>query len=127
MRSIRFNNLNRLATFNIRNKSTMLGNSEQGSKLDIIPVAVYKDLISKKQHIFKDNKGRTGIYKWINVKTGDFYIGSAGDLHKRWVNYFNYKYIAGYKSKSIIYSSMLKNGYECLNLEILEYCDKKNS
>ena len=50
---------------------------------------------------------------------------SAGDLHKRLVNYFNYKLIAGYKNKSIIYSSILKNGYECFNLEILEYSDKK--
>lgn len=49
------------------------------------------------------------MYQWIKVKTGDFYIGSAGDLHKRLVNYFNYKYIAGYKNKSIIYSSRLKN------------------
>ena len=100
MRSIRFKNLNGLVAFNIRNKSTMSGNSEQGSKLDIIPVAVYKDLIGQKKQIFYDNRGRTGVYKWINVKTGDFYIGSAGDLHKRSVNYFNYKYIAGYKNKA---------------------------
>ena len=47
------------------------------------------------------------------------------DLHKRLVNYFNYKYIVAYKNKSIIYSSIVKNGYECYNLEIIEYCDKK--
>ena len=35
-------------SFNIRNKSTMSGNSQQASKLNIRPVAVYKDLIDKK-------------------------------------------------------------------------------
>lgn len=29
-----------------------------------------------------------------------------------------------YKSKSIIYSAILKNGYNNFNLEIIEYCDE---
>jgi group I intron endonuclease len=33
--------------------------------------------------------------------------------------------MAKYEHKSIIYSSLLKNGYYVFHLEILEYCDKE--
>jgi excinuclease UvrABC nuclease subunit len=103
----------------------MSGGLKQVCNSAVTPVAVYKDLEAQKEQILNENKGKAGIYKWINHTTGDIYIGSAVDLRKRLVYYFNYKYIAGYKNKSIIYSSILKNGYKSFNLEILEYCDNK--
>lgn len=110
--------------FCTRNKSTISHNKKREIKLITTVAAQYKDLENQKEIIFKENKGKIGVYKWINTKTGDFYIGSSVNLHKRLVNYFNLKYIEGYKNKSIIYSSLLKNGYKSFNLEVIEYCDK---
>lgn len=55
-----------------------------------------------------------------------FYVGSSVDLSKRFLCYFNTKYLTKHKDKSIIYSVLLKKGYKVFNLEILEYCDIKN-
>jgi len=49
---------------------------------------VYKDLKAKKEQILNENKGKAGIYKWINYTTGGIYIGSAVDLRKKLAYYF---------------------------------------
>ena len=63
----------------------MLGGLRQACNSAITRVAVYKDLEAQKEKILKKNKGKAGIYKWINNTTGDTYIGSAVDLRKRLV------------------------------------------
>src|SRR5205807_7401976 len=55
------------------------------------------------------------------------YVGSATDLSRRLWCYLSINYITKYKSKSIIYSALLKNGYDKFRLEILEYCDMQNT
>ena len=49
------------------------------------------------------------------------------DFSRRFLYYFNTKYIANYVNKSIIYSALLKYGYKVFILEIIEYCDKENT
>ena len=49
------------------------------------------------------------------------------DLSRRFLYYFNTKYIANYVNKSIIYSALLKYGYIVFILKIIEYCDKENT
>lgn len=76
--------------------------------------------------IIKDNRGKLGVYLWINTETGEFYIGSTANLSKRLTYYFNAKYMSKYRSKSIIYSTLLKNAYGIFKIEILEHCDIKS-
>lgn len=55
---------------------------------------------------------------------GDTYIGSAGNLTRRFQNYFSIKWLKkeSLKNNSIIYRALLKNGFSHFKLEILEYC-----
>ena len=95
------------------------------SKLAIIPIIVYNNVGEKqvKEAVVEDNKGN--VYKWVNTLTKECYIGSSVDLSRRILYYFNIKYMTNYKSKSIIYSALLKYGHKVFKLEILEYCDKE--
>ena len=55
--------------------------------------------------------------------TGKSYVGSANCLSKRFKKYFSASYLKEIlkRSKCIICNSLLKNGYENFQLEILEY------
>jgi group I intron endonuclease len=71
-----------------------------------------------KLDILKDNKGRTGIYRWVHLKTGRSYIGSAIDLSRRLSKYYQLSQLI--KDNMIIYKALLKHGYSAFSLEILE-------
>jgi group I intron endonuclease len=73
----------------------------------------------------KDNKNKSGIYRWTNRITGKFYIGSAVNLTKRLRFYYSSKSIENSLliKRSYIYTSILKYGYSKFSLEIIEYCD----
>jgi hypothetical protein len=89
---------------------------------------------SQKKTIYKENKGKSGIYRFICVTTGKSYIGSAVDLRRRFSEYFSHPSGAlrdGFiinelkKGNSAIYSSLIKYGHSNFRLEILEYCNKE--
>jgi excinuclease UvrABC nuclease subunit len=42
-----------------------------------------------KRIIIEENRGKSGIYLITNKQTSDFYIGQAGDISKRYVDYLN--------------------------------------
>ena len=92
------------------------------------PVAVYSNLLKQKELIFKDNKGKSGIYRWVNKVNGKTYIGSSVNLQLRLERYYRTSYIAFelIRGKSLIYSAILKYGYINFQLEILEYCTPEN-
>jgi excinuclease UvrABC nuclease subunit len=46
-------------------------------------MTVYGDLFYMKRTIIEENNGKSGIYLITNTQTGDFYVGQAGDLAKR--------------------------------------------
>jgi group I intron endonuclease len=95
----------------------------------IEPAVVYSGLTLEMKTIFKDNKGKSGVYRLINVITGATYIGSAINLTRRFREYFSVKHLKKetLKNNSIIYRALLKNGYSNFRLEILEYCDKNDT
>lgn len=66
-----------------------------------------------KASILKQNKGKSGIYKWTHIESGKCYVGSAVDLSKRFKNYFNVYYLKREitVSRSLIYGALLKYGY----------------
>jgi excinuclease UvrABC nuclease subunit len=52
-------------------------------------MTVYGDLFYMKRTIIEENNGKSGIYLITNTQTGDFYVGQAGDLAKRFRDYIN--------------------------------------
>jgi len=93
--------------------------------LKITPAAYYSNAEKYKFIIMKDNKNKSGIYRWTNRITGKFYIGSAVNLTKRLRFYYSSKSIENSLliKRSYIYTSILKYGYSKFSLEIIEYCD----
>jgi group I intron endonuclease len=79
----------------------------------------YKDLI------LKENKNKSGVYRWNNIVTGKSYIGSSINLSKRFNEYYNLKSLQKNlsRSPSIIYNSIINYGHINFNLDILEYCN----
>jgi hypothetical protein len=84
----------------------------------IEPAVVYSGLTLEMKTIFKDNKGKSGVYRLINVITGATYIGSAINLTRRFREYFSVKHLKKetLKNNSIIYRALLKNGYSNFSL-----------
>ena len=91
--------------------------------LYMIPLKYYQNAEDSKSLILSENK--SGIYKWENKLSGDFYIGSAIYLNKRLLEYYRESYITHpSRSKSIICYALVKYGYSNFSLSILEYCEK---
>lgn len=84
---------------------------------------VYDNPDVEKAKILKENKGKSGIYLWTNKINGKRYVGSALDLRKRLLNYYNISYLLDRKDIMVIYKALLAHGFENFTLEILEYCE----
>jgi len=79
----------------------------------------YDNADTDKLRILSENRGKIGVYMWINLETGKRYIGSSVDLKRRFLEYFNA--ILKYSSMTIN-RALLKYGYSGFQLEIIEYC-----
>lgn len=91
----------------------------------IKPVKFYNNAEELKSAILIDNKNKSGIYKWENKISKEFYIGSAVDLKKRMSEYYRESYITHpSRGKSIICFALVKYGYKNFSLSILEYCNR---
>jgi len=95
---------------------------------NIKPVVTYPNADTQKLDILRENKDKSGIYRWVNKKTGKSYVGSATKLSQRFYLYYSLLSLEKIltKSKSHIISALLKYGYSRFTLEILEYCDSKD-
>lgn len=93
--------------------------------LNTVPVIIYLDVVYNKDKILNENRGKSGIYRWTNVNNKKSYMRSSSNLTRRFQCYLNTNYMLRYKSKSKIYSSLLKHGYNAFTLEIVEYCEKE--
>lgn len=78
-----------------------------------------------KVQILKDNKDKSGIYRWINLITGESYIGSSKSLSNRFSKYYSINFLKNFleNRSSLIYKNLLEYGYSHFGLEILEYCE----
>lgn len=90
---------------------------------DSINPLVYVNAYYMKKTILKENTGKSGIYMWTNLLTGDIYIGQSIDLSKRFRKYFTISYIKSRK-ELIISRALIKYGYDNFSVSILEYCDR---
>lgn len=91
--------------------------------ISIVPVVSYTNADTQKEFILNDNKSKAGIYCWTHLESGKKYVGSSVDLYRRFMQYYNIKYITRAAKSSLISKSLLKYGYSSFKLEILEYCD----
>ena len=55
----------------------------------VSPVVIYKNANKDKVKILNDNRGKAGIYQWVNKINGKTYIGSSVDLYNRLRCYLN--------------------------------------
>jgi group I intron endonuclease len=100
---------------NIRTLST--------SSSELEPVLIYTNPDEHKGLIAKQNKGKSGIYRWVHKDSGKSYVGSSSMLNDRFRRYFNHSYLSSSKrGASLICKALLKYGYGRFRLEILEYC-----
>jgi group I intron endonuclease len=90
-----------------------------------VPVASYFNANTDKNIVFKDNRRKSGIYRWNNLITNKTYIGSSISLSRRFSDYYNLNYLKRKleKGSSAIYSALLKYGHINFSLDILEYCE----
>ncbi len=86
----------------------------------ILPI-VYHNADSQKKEIYLNNKGKSGVYMWVNSINGKRYVGSSADLQRRFSTYFSVAYLTKY-STIVIHKALLKYGYSAFSLHILEYC-----
>jgi group I intron endonuclease len=87
----------------------------------------YLNFDTEKEKRIKENRGKSGVYRLTNKKTGNFYVGSSIDLKIRFLWYYSVNNLRNPKCKMIINKAILKYGYSSFKLEILEYCGKSDT
>ena len=87
------------------------------------PLVIYP--YNDKELAIKENRGKSGVYRWVNTLTGDTYVGSAVSLSKRFSVYYSTKSVKEVlsRSRSKILSALLKYGYSAFRLEEIEVLD----
>ena len=92
---------------------------------NIMPNKTYFNVLINKFNIYKDNQGKSGIYRWTNLINDKSYVGSAVKLNRRLSDYYcidKFKRIR-IKGRSLISNAILKYKINNFNLDILEYCE----
>jgi group I intron endonuclease len=89
----------------------------------IVPILSYFNIDANKSIIYKENRGKSGIYRLNNLITDKCYVGSSASLSRRFSSYYSIAHLSNKKQSSIINNSILKYGYVNFSLDILEYCD----
>lgn len=85
----------------------------------------YDNVELSKWQTLKDNKGKSGIYRWTNKNKGKCYIDSGVDLSKIFRNYFRKGYLErGVRKLPGINKVLLNANFK---LDILEYVSKEKA
>src|SRR5579871_6506176 len=90
--------------------------------LSVLPIKLYVNADTQKLDILKENRKLSGVYMWQNKENDQKYIGSSETLSRRFLQYFNTKYLLK-NTNMIICKALLKYGYSNFSLSILEYCE----
>lgn len=84
------------------------------------PVVIYNNPSEIKGLIIKQNKNKSGVYRWVKKDSGKNYIGSSSMLNDRFRRYFNHSYLSSSKrGASLICKALFKYGFAGFRLEIL--------
>lgn len=85
----------------------------------------YENAETQNKKIYKENRGKIGVYRWTNIQSGNIYLGSSTNLSKRFSFYYSLTYLNKKANNSIICRALLKYGHSRFSLDILEYCESK--
>lgn len=77
-------------------------------KLSLNPVKSYDNASLHKEIIFKDNKDKAFVYRWINKLNGKQYLGSTSNGRRRLLTYFDDNSLR--VANMPIYNAILKYG-----------------
>jgi len=90
-----------------------------------VPILSYLNADTEKSKVLKACKNKSGIYMWTNKFNNKIYIGSALNLRRRLLEYYNTnKMLKKIKrTKSMIFRALLKYGYSNFKLDIIEFCN----
>lgn len=64
----------------IRTFTTTASVFDYSTNSSVVPVKIYRNADLDKLRIIKENKGKGGVYRWINNLNGKSYIGSSSNL-----------------------------------------------
>lgn len=76
----------------------------------VAPIRTYSNSDRGKLEIYKENKGKSGISRWVNKESGKCYVGSSTNLSRRLSSYYSFSWLILQKG-SYICSALLKYGY----------------
>ena len=62
----------------------------------------YPNAEASKTQILKDNKGKSGIYRWTNLTNGKTYVGSSLNLSIRFNCYYNVNRLSSGSGKNML-------------------------
>ena len=88
----------------------------------VISAIKYENADVYKLKAVKENKKKSGVYRWVNKVNGKSYVGSSVNLGIRFKDYYDFSHLS--KNNMTICKALLKYGYSNFSLEILEYCDR---
>ena len=84
-------------------------------------VMFFENVLISKRDIYKELKGKAGVYLFINKITNKLYVGSSIILSKRMASHF-YHANSNKDTNIILYRAMRKYNLENFSLAILEFC-----
>src|ERR1700744_378610 len=114
------------ALFFSRSLSTLVERSDS-NKVEQKWVLYFKNIESRKREIYKQLKGKSGVYMFINNIAKDkpeVYVGSSITLARRMSAHFFYATSSksNVNSNLVLYRAMKKYKLENFSLVILEFC-----
>lgn len=74
----------------------------------VFPIISYFNADLEKDEAIKQNRKKSGIYRWTNLVNNKTYVGSSVDLSMRFKHYSSYSYISKIKRNFPINSALLK-------------------
>ena len=63
--------------------------NNNNNNIIVITIITYENFHTQKVNIYKDNKKKSSIYRWVHKETGKSYVGSASNLSQKLSNYFS--------------------------------------
>ncbi len=87
-------------------------------------VMFFENVQCSKKDLYKQLRGKSGVYLFINMITGDLYVGSSLSLSKRMTYHF-YRANSNKDTKIVLSRAMRKYKLENFSLAILEFCDSE--
>jgi len=98
------------------------------TNINNITIKVYPNSYDYREHIYKENNNKSGIYCWENTINNKLYVGSAVNLTKRFYCYLSITRLKKelLRYNSLINKALLKYNYSYFNLNILKYCNEND-